>query len=259
MQSFDGDKDAPRSLEWQNSANDKLPVLADNYRGKARCLLPVQLLVRNYRAVQVEEQWDERKEQRCTVAPGALRNEHGKLACESLYYSCQVCSNHVRYFNKREQQGETGYLILPSSLPPSPLPPSFFSFYLTPACPPRWNPLGEPRTPSLPSSILSLTFLLTIYIYIATPRWSCYRVYSRTFVRRRESPVRQDINGNSDFFEASSILANRPRTDLSQKFIRLDSRSSYPRFFRRRPRRRIEALINESVQFWRSVRRVFEA
>lgn len=35
-----------------------------------------------------------------------------KLDSESLYYSCQVCSNHVGYFNKREQQGETGSLVL---------------------------------------------------------------------------------------------------------------------------------------------------
>ncbi|KAG7209944.1 hypothetical protein KM043_011537 [Ampulex compressa] len=53
-----------------------------------------------------------------------------KLGSESLYYSCQVCSNHVRYFNKREQQGEARSHVLSSAslshrfslslLPPAP-------------------------------------------------------------------------------------------------------------------------------------------
>lgn len=43
-----------------------------------------------------------------------------KLDFELLYYSCQVGSNHVGYFNKRVQQGETGsslVLRLPRSRP----------------------------------------------------------------------------------------------------------------------------------------------
>lgn len=47
-----------------------------------------------------------------------------KLDSESLYYSCQVCSNHVGYFNKREQQGETGSLVLRLLLRPSLSSPS---------------------------------------------------------------------------------------------------------------------------------------
>lgn len=50
---------------------------------------------------------------------GRCRGEPGlrKLDFELLYYSCQVCSNHVGYFNKREQQGETGSLRPASSSP----------------------------------------------------------------------------------------------------------------------------------------------
>lgn len=51
---FDSDKGVSCSLERQILANDKLFVLADNHRSKTRYLLPVQLLVRNYQAVQVE-------------------------------------------------------------------------------------------------------------------------------------------------------------------------------------------------------------
>lgn len=80
MQSFNSDRGASCSLERQISTNDKVAVLADNYRGKARCLLPVQLLVRNYRAVQVEEQWNERKEQRRTGAPRSERASAANLA-----------------------------------------------------------------------------------------------------------------------------------------------------------------------------------
>lgn len=65
------------------------------------------------------------------------------------------------------------------------------------------------------------------------------------------SPVRQGINGNSDFFEASFILANRPRRFIGRiytsRILSSTSRPSPLPLFSSR-------ILNESVQFRSSVR-----
>lgn len=69
----------------------------------------------------------------------------------------------------------------------------------------------------------SLTFLLIIYIYIAT-LGDPVTVSIRALSRNAGIPRPAGINGNSDFFEVSPILVNRPRADLSEEFIYPDSR-----------------------------------
>lgn len=64
----------------------------------------------------------------------------------------------------------------------------------------------------------SLTFLLTIYIYIATSG-DPVTVSIRALSRDAGIPRPAGINGNSDFFEVSPILVNRPLADLSEEFI----------------------------------------
>lgn len=82
---------------------------------------------------------------------GRCRGEPGlrKLNFQALYYSWQVYSNHVGYFNKREQRGETEFIVLSSS-PPYPFrsQPRLLANLRT----------GDPSR-QLPSAI---------YIYIAT-------------------------------------------------------------------------------------------
>lgn len=191
-----------------------------------------------------------------TVAPRALRSESDKLGCESLYYSCQVCSNHVRYFNKREQQREKpdilSYHRHCRRHPRRPSPRlSTYSIL------PRRNPLANLLFP--PTS-LSLTFLLTIYIYIATSG-DPVTVSIRALSRDAEILRPAGINGNSDFSQVSTILANRPRADLSEEFICPGSHSlplSLVSFSTNSSLGKTEALVNESVQFRRSEPRAFE-
>lgn len=168
------------------------------------------------------------------MTPGALRSEseYGKLDCESLYYSCQVCSNHVRYFNKREQQGETGYLIPPLPLPlplppsPSPLPPSFSSFYPTPArplpLPSLENPLGEPRIPSDGPLPDVSPYHLHLYRDSTVILLPCLFAHLRA-TPGIPRPAGRGINGNSDFFEGLVY----PRESTAQIYRRNLYVSSY--------------------------------
>lgn len=91
-----------------------------------------------------------------------------KLDSESLYYSCQVCSNHVGYFNKREQQGETGSLVLRLLLRPSLSSPSSSSRVTL-------SIHTHTHTPRLPS---------TVYVYIATSMIPLRCVSSRVAFHR---------------------------------------------------------------------------
>lgn len=122
---------------------------------------------------------------------------------------------------------------------------------------PRRNPLANLLFP--PTS-LSLTFLLTIYIYIATsgdPVTVSIRALSRDAGILRPA----GINGNSDFLQVSTILANRPRVDLSEEFICPGSHSlplSLISFSTNSSLGKTEAPVNESVQFRRSEPRAFE-
>lgn len=107
-----------------------------------------------------------------------------KLDFESLHYSCRVCSNHVRYFNKREQQGGNWIPRPASSAPASRPPPRVVPpYHGQPIHPRRSSPCSASRVPS------------TIYIYIATTviLLRCLRVYlapPEIFSRRIEMEIR---------------------------------------------------------------------
>lgn len=122
---------------------------------------------------------------------------------------------------------------------------------------PRRNPLANLVFP--PTS-LSLTFLLTIYIYIATSG-DPVTVSIRAFPRDSGIPRPAGINGNSDFFQVSTTLANRPRVDLSEEFICPGSHSlplPLISFSTDSSLGKTEAPVNESVQFRCSEPRAFE-
>lgn len=126
-----------------------------------------------------------------------------KLESESLYYSCQVCSNHVGYFNKREQQGETGSLV-PRLL----LRVPFVTLLSSPLLFSGHPTYTHARLPSTTS----------VYVYIATwtvPVTMCVRVCVRSF-----SPMLKilgsDTNGNSYFlWRKSRSHDRRSRCSLS--------------------------------------------
>lgn len=87
-----------------------------------------------------------------------------------------------------------------------------YLFYST-RLPLRRNPLANLV---FPPTGLSLTFLLTIYIYIATPG-DPVTVSIRALSCDAGIPRPASINGNSDFFQVSPI--SNPRESTARRFI----------------------------------------
>lgn len=123
-----------------------------------------------------------------------------KLDFESLHYSCRVCSNHVRYFNKREQQGGN-WIPRPGSSSPALRPPA--------SCPPL------PRPTYTPTAILPVfRFPRSVY-HLHLYRDNGDPVTVSTRVPRAAGDLQpSDRNGNSYSFE---ILFTRRRTSPGSK------------------------------------------